>query len=187
MQTDTKHLIAETLVQLLRKKPADKVTVKDVVEACHISRQTFYYHFQDLMDVMEWTVEQTMQQMLEESMQAETAEQALQILVVTVTERVRTLLPKLLESQHRIRLETLMRKAVHIYLETMIQRRLPEINIAYNDLHVAIDFYSYGIAGLLLEYSMKENLQPEQLTRQIYQMMNGKLLQVVDSGDCNPL
>ena len=62
MSKETKQLIAETFVELSRQKSIDKVTVKDVVEACHVSRQTFYYHFQDLTDVMEWMLRQTTEQ-----------------------------------------------------------------------------------------------------------------------------
>lgn len=43
MSKDTKQLIADTFVALSRQKPIDKITVKDVVETCHVSRQTFYY------------------------------------------------------------------------------------------------------------------------------------------------
>ncbi|MBQ3205429.1 MAG: TetR family transcriptional regulator, partial [Peptococcaceae bacterium] len=70
MSKETKQLIAETFVELSRQKSIDKVTVKDVVEACHVSRQTFYYHFQDLDDVMAWTLRQTMERVLAESLQA---------------------------------------------------------------------------------------------------------------------
>lgn len=175
MRTDTKYLISDTLVELLKKKTVDKVTVKDVVEACHISRQTFYYHFQDLEDVMEWTVEKTMQKVLQESIKAESAQQAVQILVTTVMERTRNLMPKLMESQHRVKLEQQMLKMVRRYLQELIQRNLPALDIAYADLQATIDFYSYGITGLLLEYSIRSNMQPEYLARQIYRLMEDGL------------
>lgn len=54
MSAEMKRMIAETLHELLRKKPLDKITVKELADCCHISRQTFYYHFQDIMQVVEW-------------------------------------------------------------------------------------------------------------------------------------
>lgn len=45
-------------MEISKTKSVDKITVKDLVEACHISRQTFYYHFQDIIEVIEWSVEQ---------------------------------------------------------------------------------------------------------------------------------
>ena len=46
----TKKAIAEAFLLAAQQKPIDKVTVKDVVGICGITRQTFYYHFQDLLE-----------------------------------------------------------------------------------------------------------------------------------------
>ena len=176
MSKETKQLIAETFVELSRQKSIDKVTVKDVVEACHVSRQTFYYHFQDLTDVMEWMLRQTTEQMLEESLQAETAEKALYIFVSTVAEHTKGVLPKLLNSQRRGQLENMMLQAVRTYLHEMVKKRLPDLQVPYADLQVAIDFCSFGMTGLLLEYSAKGHIDVEQLTGQIYRILNGGIL-----------
>ena len=53
MPMDMKAKIGETLSQLLCRKPLDKITVKELVDTCGISRQTFYYHFQDIYEVIE--------------------------------------------------------------------------------------------------------------------------------------
>ena len=53
MPVNVKNLIAETFVKLSDEKNIDKITVKDIVEACGISRQAFYYHFRDLLEVIE--------------------------------------------------------------------------------------------------------------------------------------
>ena len=70
MPVDMKEKIAETLNQLLQNKKLDKITVKELVDACHISRQTFYYHFQDIMEVVEWRQQQTLRQAIEKSLAA---------------------------------------------------------------------------------------------------------------------
>ena len=56
MPADMKATIAEAFLSLLQYKDVDKITVKVLVETCHISRQTFYYHFKDIVDVIEWLV-----------------------------------------------------------------------------------------------------------------------------------
>ena len=45
---DVKAAVADALLELIRRKDADKITVKDLVEVCGISRQTFYYHLRTL-------------------------------------------------------------------------------------------------------------------------------------------
>lgn len=47
----TKDKIADTLMRLLANKSLDKITVKLLVSECGISRQSFYYYFQDILDV----------------------------------------------------------------------------------------------------------------------------------------
>ena len=67
MPVNMKNVIADTFVSMAKQKPVDKITVKALIEACGVSRQTFYYHFQDIMEVIEWTLEQATQEMLERS------------------------------------------------------------------------------------------------------------------------
>ena len=54
MPLDVKSAVADALMEMITRRGADKITVKDLVEACGISRQTFYYHFRDITDVVEW-------------------------------------------------------------------------------------------------------------------------------------
>ena len=52
--TNTKQAIAESLKHLLLRKPITKITINDITEDCGISRMTFYYHFNDIYDLVEW-------------------------------------------------------------------------------------------------------------------------------------
>lgn len=51
----TKKLLSDSLKKLLNKKTLKKITVKDVVTECGLTRQTFYYHFQDIYELLDWT------------------------------------------------------------------------------------------------------------------------------------
>ena len=46
-------------------KKVKKLTVKDIVEECHITRQAFYYHFEDIPDMLKWMLERGAQAMRE--------------------------------------------------------------------------------------------------------------------------
>ena len=50
----TKRVIADSLKELCREKPFDKISVGEIAEKCNINRQTFYYHFQDKYDLLTW-------------------------------------------------------------------------------------------------------------------------------------
>ena len=55
----TKEIIAKTFTELLDEKPMSKITVKDIVERCGVNRNTFYYHFKDIPDVVEFILKKT--------------------------------------------------------------------------------------------------------------------------------
>ena len=57
MANGTKMALASALRQMMNIKPIDKITVKDIVEICGVNRQTFYYHFDDVDDLLEWVFE----------------------------------------------------------------------------------------------------------------------------------
>ena len=53
--TDNKTRIGTVFKNLLLKKPLTKITVGDIAEECGINRMTFYYHFKDIYDLVEWS------------------------------------------------------------------------------------------------------------------------------------
>lgn len=54
----TKRALEESLKRLLLEKPLGKITIADITNDCGISRMTFYYHFQDIYDLVEWACEE---------------------------------------------------------------------------------------------------------------------------------
>ena len=54
MSQVTKRALEASLKNLLLKKPLNKITINDITEDCGMNRMTFYYHFQDIYDLVEW-------------------------------------------------------------------------------------------------------------------------------------
>ena len=54
MSNYTKQALGESLKKLLSEKPLNKITVTEIVNDCGLNRMTFYYHFQDIYDLLEW-------------------------------------------------------------------------------------------------------------------------------------
>lgn len=52
----TKSAITDAFWQLLEEKPYSKITVKDIVDRCQINRNTFYYHYHDIPELLECAV-----------------------------------------------------------------------------------------------------------------------------------
>ena len=50
----TKKKLAAALKELMKTAAFDKITVSDITEKCNVHRQTFYYHFQDRYELLDW-------------------------------------------------------------------------------------------------------------------------------------
>ena len=66
MPANMKNLIAEAAKTLLIQRHVKKLTVTDIVEECHITRQTFYYHFDDIPDLLRWMADEYFEQVMTE-------------------------------------------------------------------------------------------------------------------------
>lgn len=53
----TRQALRHTLLMLLEQQPLDKITVKMLVDFCGISRNTFYYHYEDIPALLADTLE----------------------------------------------------------------------------------------------------------------------------------
>lgn len=51
---NSKEKIANAFKSLLSEKPFEKITTKEIVRKSDLGRQTFYYHFNDKYDLMNW-------------------------------------------------------------------------------------------------------------------------------------
>ncbi|CDC62500.1 putative dihydroxyacetone kinase regulator [Clostridium sp. CAG:448] len=49
----TRNAIIESFIRLATRNPLEKITVKDIVDACGVNRNTFYYYFQDMYALVE--------------------------------------------------------------------------------------------------------------------------------------
>ena len=63
-QPITKRAITESFRALLADKPLDKITVRDIVEDCGLTRNTFYYHYEDIYDLLSDVLESEIERAL---------------------------------------------------------------------------------------------------------------------------
>ena len=173
MAGDIKQTIAETLVRLLEQKSVDKITVKELVEACGISRQGFYYHFQDIMEVIEWITAQTLQLTVDLSLAADTPQEAVKAVILTLRKNGR-LIRHLMASQRRAEIERLMVSSARTYLEKVLRAKAAGLTVRPGDVEAAIDFCSYGLVGMMLENLQKE-IDADAMAAQLCRILSGEI------------
>lgn len=176
MKGEMRRLISDTFSELVKTQDVDKITVTMLIGECHISRQTFYYHFQDMDEVLEWTILEKSKKMLEQSIQAEEPEKALRVFV-SFFKRNAVQMRKFMESRKRGRAVRILIDALIQYLRGVIERyKSPEIKIDYDDMEVMLRFFACGMMGILIHYADNPQLSEEKLIEQIRRILTGRLV-----------
>ena len=80
-----KVLLAEALKEKMCHKPLDKITVREITEECGVNRQTFYYHFEDIYDLLKWVYQQEIILLMKKQEVVKTWQDALLVLLDYLT------------------------------------------------------------------------------------------------------
>ncbi len=174
MPADMKSTIAATYMQMIKKGNVDKITVKALIEECHISRQTFYYHFQDIMDVLEWSFRQVTKRLVERTLEAEGPQEAVRIFVSSTVDSY-PMMNKLMESQRRKEMELLMIDAVETYLRELARYKNPNLTVNFSNMEITLRFIACGMLGVLLKYGGMPQVDTERLSAQLYQILTREI------------
>ena len=54
ISNQTRAQLASALGKLIKKKPIDKISIREITDACDFPRSTFYYHYEDIYDLAAW-------------------------------------------------------------------------------------------------------------------------------------
>lgn len=110
----TKLAIVDTFLQLLEEKPYNKITVQDIVDRCHVNRNTFYYHFQDIPFLAEWSVEMWTDEVIKDRGDFESLTHCIVYMAEECTKRKKALLHLYRSSKKEYFLEYLNKMGHHI-------------------------------------------------------------------------
>jgi probable dihydroxyacetone kinase regulator len=159
MAQTTKKALAESLKKLLEKKPLDKITVIDIVEDCEVNRQTFYYHFKDIYDLVEWIYTSEATKALGGKKTYDTWQQGfLQIFEYVLKNKVFVI--NTYHSANREHLQRYLYNETYILLIGVIEEKAAGMSVRDDDKAFIANFYKYAFVGLMLEWirtGMKED------------------------------
>lgn len=87
MCCNTKLKIARALRELMCQRPLSKITVQDLMEGAQMKRQSFYYHFQDIYDVLFWICDRQLGDPLRENPELDFETWCLRLLALVEKDR----------------------------------------------------------------------------------------------------
>ncbi len=151
MKADTKKLIYETFIELLSNKPFDKITVRDIVEACGINRNTFYYYYSDIYDLLEEIFTKELNEILEAHKSGSSWAMAFIKVSSTVYEH-KKMINNICSSRSYEYLENYMYKACKHIMVDAVKHSAEGMNVPDEDIDFIASFYEYAFVGVISEW-----------------------------------
>ena len=145
MARSTKQDILDTLLLLLRDKTLNDITVKDLTERCGISRQAFYYHFQDLYAVVDWGLQQELEMLGREK----DLDQARSVLVEQMVDN-RAVVLHLYRSFERSYVEHYLRKWVRPMVGDMVEQAARQYRVTRDQVEFVAEVVTITLINLVL-------------------------------------
>ena len=139
-QVTKRALAAASLIKLLLQKPLDKVTVKDIIEDCGVNRQTFYYHFKDIYDLVDWIFLEMASEFLEGKETYDTWQQGFTQILYGVL-RNRRLIMNAYNSLSHEQVERFLYALTYDLLLGVVEEEAVDVSIREEDKKFIIDFF----------------------------------------------
>lgn len=161
MSQVTKRALEQSLKNLLLKKPLTKITINDIAEDCGINRMTFYYHFKDIYDLVEWACLEDAKKAIEEKKTYDTWEQGLLQLFEAVREN-KPFIINVYRCVDRGQVEKYLSPLVDNLLMGVIEEESAGMTARSEDKDFIAKAYSYVFIGIMLDWikdDMKEDPQ----------------------------
>ncbi len=151
MQKDKKKLIFDTFVDLLEKKPFDKITVKDIVETCGINRNTFYYYYSDIYDLLEEIFSKELNLLVEAHRNGTSWIQAFQKIANTAYSH-KKIINNICTSRSYDYFENYMYKACKHIIIDFVQVTAENMKVPEEDIEFIAAFHEYAFLGIISEW-----------------------------------
>lgn len=173
MSQMTKRAIAASFKRLLEEKSLSKITIADITESCGISRMTFYYHFQDIHDLIEWVCAADAAQAIDGKRSYASWQEGFLNLLHFVLDN-RTYILNLYRSIEREQIESYLHRVVFDLLIDVVEEQAAGIPVRPEHKRFIAEFYQYAFVGLVLNW-VKDGMKqpPEQLAEDVSTLMAG--------------
>lgn len=178
-----KEQIAASLKCLMETKPLTKITIREITDACHINRGTFYYHFQDIYSVVKWILEKEAYSYLDAYTTLLTYEDAVRF-ILDYARSNQYIVKCALDTFAMEELKLFFHKDIHRTIKSLISEIASDRQVSEHYLEFLTNFYSYALVNLLIGWiknGMKED--DDTIVRQIRTVVSGTINQALKNAE----
>ena len=173
MSQVTKRALEQSLKNLLLKKPLTKITIADIAEDCGINRMTFYYHFKDIYDLVEWSCMEDARQALEENRTYDTWQEGLLRIFAAVREN-KPFIMNVYRCVHKEQVEKFLTPLVDALVRNVIVEESVGMTVREEDKDFIAQVYSYVFIGVMLDWIAGDMRgEPERIVDRLATLLRG--------------
>lgn len=175
MSQITKRALEQSLKNLLLKKPLSKITISDLTEDCGMNRMTFYYHFKDIYDLVEWSCLTDAKRALDEKKTYDTWQQGF-LQILEAVQANKPFIMNVYHCVHREQVEIYLRPLVEDLILNVVNEEAGGLNVRDEDKTFIVQAYSYIFIGIMLDWikeDMKEN--PQEIVERLNKLIKGSI------------
>ncbi len=168
---NTKLEIARACLKLLESMPADKITVRSITSACHVSRQTFYYHFQDIYEVFEFILEYRFRELEKKCIGMDHPRDAVRCMLQTGLDN-RAMVNQINSMQNGQMVWLTTVTAIARMLRNIMEAKQPDLlKKQGEDADLIFEFFAGGIYGYMSRKLATGEYDVDRLTEQLCRIM----------------
>lgn len=181
MSQVTKKALAASLKKLMMYTPLDRITVKDIVTDCGVNRQTFYYHFQDIYDLLGWIYKSEAFGSIADYRTYDTWQQGFLMIFHYVSDN-RAFCLNSFRSLGRDHLEEFLYSVTFKLLIGVVNEVAEGTSIADEYKNFIADFYTLAFIGLMLKW-LKNGTHddPETIIENLSRLIEGNIGKGIDN------
>ena len=181
MSQMTKRALAASLKNLLLQKPLNKITINDIAEDCGISRMTFYYHFKDIYDLVEWACVEDAARALAGKKTYDTWQEGFLNIFQAVLDN-KPFIMNVYRAVGRERVEQYLNPLVHSLVLGVVEEKSAGMTVSQADKDFIAYFYEYAFIGVLLAW-INENMKddPAVIVERTSKLIHGNIVRALEA------
>lgn len=163
----TKQALAASLKKLMEKRALDKISIREIVEDCGVNRKTFYYHFENIYDLVNWMFEEEAIEVVKEYDLLTNYEDAIRFSMNYIEENSHVC-NSALDALGRDELKKFFYKNFISTMTDIVGKFSKDMNIPKDYIDFLINFYTESFASLLIDWIRnKDNRDKEKYVKYI--------------------
>ncbi len=174
MPVDMKRTIAEATQTLLVKRHVRKLTVKDIVEECHITRQAFYYHFEGIPELLRWMIDGYFEHVMKAAAAQEDGEAGLRCFFVMAVNAA-PYMERGMKSNYGGELKQLLRQCFQRYFALAAEQSNIYPNCPRSQMAIIQRYHCQAILGMLEEWTEEDTEHLDQIVHTLYHIMTADI------------